>query len=512
MPIVNGVWVEELAAPQAQPARGRDINNMVRDMLAANPAPALRRPVAPRPASVPVPKLLKQFVDSGADFEGSQWTSAKVFEALAIEGWRVREIDEVIRVGDILCLNDIAGGSSSFEQIQGWKDVTITQEQVDLHNFAVYTLEGAGRRRRKQTFEKTTKDFKDIYSVPEGLQLRLPEDMKEAERFFLCPVLPTEVMIDGKIRKSYYPVLTRLQNKQFRIAFSRIFVDFAKRHAKNHIRELIPGRGHGIRQERGVSIKKLIPVPVPFIEKMKNRALTPDQFRYDKAIGIEIETCSPLTEDAAQAKMPSWVRSGRDGSIKPPPGHHQVEFRMLIKRSEAEDRLKKAINAINAIGCRVNPTCGLHVHFDMRGRSEADVLKIAERLAKWLKVLKELVPASRRNCEQYCKLDFAPNDRYCAVNFMAFKKYGTLEVRLHSGTIDYIKIINWIRLMDTLMNTKVTPLPNTSTLDALKMLDLTDEQRTFWLKRHHQLNPGMYPNPITDLNFLDKPNEEESNA
>lgn len=510
--------------------------------------------VQPAPAE---PKIgsLKSFVNSGTDFKDTLWTYDRIMDAINNEFWRARDVDEIVREGDIMCI--VTETAPRFERAEGWKDIVLSQELVDIHNCTVYTLEGGGKKRKRPLFDKATTDFKSIYDVPRHVQLKLPTDENEAKRFFECDVVIAEVMDNGKYIKSFCPVVTMFANRRFRVVFSRIFVDCAKKHYRDHIKGLIPGRGDGVKIKRNVSTKKILDmiqaghgvdnvsaqVNVPpqtildlltrhdyqpkdgvvhmplvrFQDRMNARQLNPNDFKYDKALGIEIETLCPVNREKAQLSLPSYVRTTDDGSIKdkdgnPPNGKTQfgVEFRILIKRSEMETRVLRVCDALRGIGCKVNKTCGLHVHIDMRGRPESEVVKLHDKLNKWLGSLRELIPTSRRN-NKYCNFDNPEKAHWAAVSIDAYKRHKTLEVRVHSSTLNHIKIIQWIRLIETAIQSKFTPPAKTSTLDALKMLGLMEADVTYWLKRHHQLNESLYKDgALKDLSFLgDNPKEDE---
>lgn len=230
------------------------------------------------------------------------------------------------------------------------------------------------------------------------------------------------------------------------------------------------------------------------IERIKKQPLIPQTFRYDRAIGIEIECCRP---DGREVDLPVWSRESGDGSIRSFPRTQPVEYKILLKRSELEMRLHRFCSLIS--DHKVNTSCGLHVHLDCRGRVEADVRAIAKRMTAWLIALKEFVPESRRNNTDYAALSFSETNRYRAVNFTAFRKYKTLEIRLHSGTVDYTKIIAWIRLVELLFVLNTKPRAGAQGIAALSQLPLTEYERSYWLKRHAQLNPAQYnsttPNP-----------------
>lgn len=222
-------------------------------------------------------------------------------------------------------------------------------------------------------------------------------------------------------------------------------------------------------------------------ERIKNQPLVPQTFRYDRAIGVEIECCRP---EKREVELPLWARESGDGSIRSFPKTVPVEYKILLKRSELEHRLYKFCNII--ADHRVNTSCGLHIHLDCRGKTEGDVRAIAKRMTAWLIALKEFVPESRRNNNDYAALSFSETNRYRAVNFTAFRKYKTLEIRLHSGTVDYTKIIAWIRLCELLFVLNTKPKAGAQGIAALSQLPLTEYERSYWMKRHQQLNPGQY--------------------
>ena len=44
------------------------------------------------------------------------------------------------------------------------------------------------------------------------------------------------------------------------------------------------------------------------------------------------------------------------------------------------------------------------------------------------------------------------NDRYYGTNLCALQKYGTIEFRYHSGTVDAEKIIAWVRILNAIVS------------------------------------------------------------
>jgi hypothetical protein len=233
-----------------------------------------------------------------------------------------------------------------------------------------------------------------------------------------------------------------------------------------------------------------------FMQRIQNSSLTPNTFKYERALGIEIECLRPYGREVV---LPLWSRSSGDGSIRSMPNTDPIEYKLLLKRSELEMRLHKFCSLIS--DHKVNTSCGLHVHLDCRGRTESDVRAIAKRMTAWLIALKEFVPESRRNNTDYAALSFSETNRYRAVNFTAFAKYKTLEIRLHSGTVDYTKIIAWVRLCELLFVLPTKPRAGAQGVAALSQLPLPEYERSYWLKRHAQLNPRQYTSttPSTEI-------------
>jgi hypothetical protein len=211
--------------------------------------------------------------------------------------------------------------------------------------------------------------------------------------------------------------------------------------------------------------------------------LTPDMFKYDRAVGIEIECYGKNFGES----LPVWAREKGDGSLG---SHHDgVEFNLLLKREYLEPRLYRFCEMLRSH--RVDKTCGLHIHLDMRGKTEAYVEKLAKKLDKWLVQLQELLPSSRRN-NNYAQFGFSRSDRYHAVNFTSFSKFRTLEIRVHSGTCDYTKILSWLRLLELLVAMPKGPKAGMSCIATLETLPMPAHDMAYWLSRHKELNPLIY--------------------
>jgi len=237
--------------------------------------------------------------------------------------------------------------------------------------------------------------------------------------------------------------------------------------------------------------RQVAPV-VPFLQRLHELALRPASFRYERAVGVELECIRP--ESVASVALPYWAREVFDGSVKTGGVRGKcLEYNVLCVRRDLEIRLYKICESLK--GHLVNRSCGFHVHLDCRGKGESEVWALCKKVNAWLYALRELVPESRRENE-YCKFGASRTDRYRAVNFMSFREHGTLEVRLHSGTVDYTKIISWIRLLELLLVIQSKPKAGWGCLQVLGQLPLCEYERSYWLQRHRALNPASYPSAV----------------
>lgn len=114
------------------------------------------------------------------------------------------------------------------------------------------------------------------------------------------------------------------------------------------------------------------------------------------------------------------------------------------------------------LGFQVAPTCGFHAHFDQTASDITELKAVAAGYLLTQRVWQSFVSNARRN-NIYCGgiswtlkdldsldgtteyRDWAKyNDRYQYANVAAYAKHGTMEIRLHGGTLDREKVCNWV--------------------------------------------------------------------
>jgi len=184
----------------------------------------------------------------------------------------------------------------------------------------------------------------------------------------------------------------------------------------------------------------------------------------DFHVGIELEFCSDadrtsLSAKLMEANLGEYVTLKGDGSVRPDSGKGQNahEICILATKNECADIVNRVTKILNETGGYVNKTCGFHVHLDMRNRNTQDSynnLRAAES------ILYRMVPISRKK-NDYCKPSRGRDiyeaerkgDRYKGINVKSLRRHQTIEIRIHSGTIDATKINNWVSLLNRIVDT-----------------------------------------------------------
>jgi hypothetical protein len=259
-------------------------------------------------------------------------------------------------------------------------------------------------------------------------------------------------------------------------------------HLSPMIRERLAGQCAKLREGRKM---------MNYIDKAKESELAPTtkgSYRYDTAIGVELETFGTISRDNLTSVLPFWARAKNDGSIRPADGtDHEVI--LLMPRSELEPRLFKVCRLLRSTGLQTNRSCGLHVHIDFRRYSEKECIAQARIMNAWLEAMQELVPLSRRE-NTYCQFGISQTSRYRAVNVLSYQAHKTLEIRLHSATLDYTKILAWIRLLELLRVIRKKPKAG-GCISTLEQLPLATHDLIYWKMRHQQCNPAQYTQTLS---------------
>jgi len=149
-----------------------------------------------------------------------------------------------------------------------------------------------------------------------------------------------------------------------------------------------------------------------------------------------------------------------------------------LKGKRGFNTLKRGFALLNKYGTTVNATCGMHVHHEATDLSPEEVLRFCKTWLANQSTMHKMVSPTRRN-NGYCspvtkeRVDLlehlikhpqagtAPfNQLYhgMAVNTSALYEHGTIEIRLHHGSVNYDEAEAWIKfgqgLIDSTMSRK----------------------------------------------------------
>lgn len=226
-----------------------------------------------------------------------------------------------------------------------------------------------------------------------------------------------------------------------------------------------------------------------------SRAKAPHPCIKDNYIGVELELiCNisreKLNEEFIAAKLAGYVYVKGDSSIRREnDNEHCHEVTILAKQVDYIDIVQRVCAVLNnsRVGSYVNNSCGMHVHFDARNRKHEVMYT---NLVRMLPLLKQIVPTTRTEGSQahsYCQLNksdvFNEKDaRYQAINPTSVRSHKTIEVRLHGGTTNAAKIINWIKICLCAVDSETVILPVTN-LDELRTHNISSKLAAFIAKR-----------------------------
>jgi Putative amidoligase enzyme len=176
-----------------------------------------------------------------------------------------------------------------------------------------------------------------------------------------------------------------------------------------------------------------------------------------------------------------------DGSVKDERDRNAVPKEITFSYKSGDEQSVRELCALFKGKAYTNKTCGTHVHFDMRHLTDESTVRLyGQRLARSVPALRTTLPSGRRN-SQYCREPisyFDASDRYTFVNLTAYRKHHTIEVRAHAGTLNANKILNWIRLCEIIMTSRVrSKADEVSSLEELIELYKLDNNMSKYLKK-----------------------------
>jgi hypothetical protein len=184
--------------------------------------------------------------------------------------------------------------------------------------------------------------------------------------------------------------------------------------------------------------------------------------------GIEFETTLPASDTTPIGPyhggyqvpwLPNGWRAERDGSIQTlVPGRKGCEFvSPKLRGYEGLRQVEEAIDAINAHGAKVNPSCGLHITVTWDGDAAA-LARLISLVGNHERAIYASTGTKRRERERYAKKikDYGNHgdakrrceaDRYHLLNLTHLARgQNRIEFRAFAGTLNKKKIAGYIML------------------------------------------------------------------
>ena len=170
------------------------------------------------------------------------------------------------------------------------------------------------------------------------------------------------------------------------------------------------------------------------------------------------------------------------------------------------EEIRSAVKTLVELGCSVSSQTGLHVHHDGQNLSGKAIGQVFGIYASYQTLIDYMVSPSRRSFTGYAKRlnwgrltkngteKFSKDNReeaigkirrehgcrhesncrcgarYHAVNILSILQHGTIEFRQHQGSLNAVRIINWILLTQSIIEAsrERRSIPKPSNIDGLK--------------------------------------------
>ena len=217
----------------------------------------------------------------------------------------------------------------------------------------------------------------------------------------------------------------------------------------------------------------------------------------EKNIEARVEGYNHVTQEHWKLVTDSSVNPRGCGNMN---DHGNEIVSPILYGIEGLKELETVCNTLEEVGAKVDRTCGIHVHHDITDMNIEQIKNIFKIYNKYNNYIENIMPRSRRaearntycqpfserekevmyNATTLQEMKQGLVDRFKTVNFTSYTKYGTLEFRQHSGTVEYEKIKAWVlttaKMIDKAKDKKkVNPIKSEQERQELKRI----EQRFF---------------------------------
>ena len=240
---------------------------------------------------------------------------------------------------------------------------------------------------------------------------------------------------------------------------------------------------------------------------------------FDRKFGIEFEfACNIPYDTHAYSRTSSKIenfenilvdnnlsnfRIGRDGSeweVKTP----------ILQGPTGFKKVKRFLEIVNDMGARVSmQNDGLHVHHDapefIDRRNKESLVRLVENWYTNQNQIMSMVHRVRRNgwaCPVWNEHDVYnlknqhQSDWYFGrknLNISALQRHGTIEFRLHEGTLNYEEVLSWVRFGQSFINKALDETDGyleaaETPIDLMKKINVSRSTSRFMARK---LNPAL---------------------
>lgn len=180
------------------------------------------------------------------------------------------------------------------------------------------------------------------------------------------------------------------------------------------------------------------------------------ELRSERKFGIEYETHT--CDDHNTIRGDTVFGCKPDGSVD------GMEFvSPVLYGDEGLEEVRKLCGHARRLGWSVNSACGFHLHCDLSSESNENCFKVAHAYMHTYEFWTRFISNARMR-NYYCAkhfysesdligytdfyewcCDIIQGERYNWVNWYAYTRHKTVEIRHHSATLNPTKSVNWIK-------------------------------------------------------------------
>lgn len=218
-------------------------------------------------------------------------------------------------------------------------------------------------------------------------------------------------------------------------------------------------------------------IEIECISSMDQRSLAARIGQYFADFGIFHTAVPAGYQHNADGQNRSRWEVQTDASLRPTPQYpYKIEVvSPVLSGEEGLRALWVVCHAMDGVA-KVNKSCGLHVHHGIEGD---DIVRITDQYLAIEDWLYRCFPPSRKYDTRYARpmgqiaratgvgsintrdqlrqwFGRRVRTRYCGFNLESYWLRGTIEFRGHSGTTEYEKIANWVRITQRFIRLTLT--------------------------------------------------------